>query len=101
MKECPLQPIRDRIVVELIESETVTQSGLVIPDAATEKPTQGTVLAVGSGRIAEDGTIVPLVVSVGDRVMFSKQAGQPVKVEGGEYHILREDEIVAILKGVA
>lgn len=99
MSNCPVQPIRDRIVVELIENETVTQSGLVIPDAATEKPTQGITLAVGTGRIAEDGTIVPLVVSVGDKVMFSKHAGQSIKVEGREFHILREDEIVAILKG--
>lgn len=101
MKSCPVQPIRDRIVVELIENETVTAAGLVIPDAATEKPTHGTVLAIGSGHVAEDGTIVPLVVAVGDRIMFSKHAGQTVKVNDAEYHILREEEIVAIIKGVA
>lgn len=99
MKSCPIQPIRDKIVVELIENETITESGLVIPDAATEKPTQGVVLGVGSGRIAEDGTIVPLAIHVNDRILFSKQAGQTVTVSGENYHILREDEVVAVIKG--
>lgn len=99
MSNCPIQPIRDKIVVTLIENETITESGLVIPDAATEKPTQGKVLGVGSGRITEDGTIVPLAVSSGDTIMFSKQAGQSVKINGQDYHILREDEVVAIIKG--
>lgn len=96
---CPIQPIRDKIVVKLIETETVTDAGLVIPDSATERPTQARVLGVGTGRIAEDGTIVPLVIAEGDTVLFSKNAGQAVKLEGEEYHILREDEIVAIIKG--
>jgi chaperonin GroES len=99
MSTCPVQPIRDRIVVELIENETVTEFGLVIPDSANEKPTQAVVLGVGSGRIAEDGTIVPLVIGVGDRVLFSKNAGQTITVESKNYHILREDEVVAIIRG--
>lgn len=96
---CPIQPIRDRIVVKLIEVETLTESGLVIPDTVTEKPTQGTVLAVGSGRVTEEGAVVPLEVAEGDRVMFSKHAGQTVEVNGENYHLLREEEIVAIIRG--
>jgi len=92
-----LKPIRDRIVVRLLEAETVTKSGLVIPDNAAEKPCQGVVLDVGTGRIAEDGSITPLVVKEGDRVLFSKHAGQTVKLEGNEFHLLREDEVVAII----
>ena len=93
-----LKPIRDRIVVRLLEAETVTKGGLVIPDSAAEKPNQGEVLEVGTGRIAEDGSIIPLVVKAGDRVMFSKNAGQTVKIDDHEFHLLREDEIVAIIQ---
>jgi chaperonin GroES len=93
-----LKPIRDRIVVKLLEAETVTKGGLVIPDAAAEKPSQGIVLEVGTGHVTEDGTIVPLAVSVNDRVLFSKHAGQTVKIEGEEFHLLREEEVVAIIR---
>ena len=92
-----LKPIRDRIVVKLLEAETVTKGGLVIPDTATEKPCQGIVLDVGTGHVTEDGTIVPLVVSINDRVLFSKHAGQSVKIDGEEFHLLREEEVVAII----
>jgi chaperonin GroES len=93
-----LQPIRDRIVIKLLEAETVTKSGLVIPDAAAEKPSQGEVLAAGNGRVVEDGTVVPMVIKQGDRVLFSKHAGQTVKIDGQEYHILREDDVMAIVQ---
>jgi chaperonin GroES len=93
-----LKPIRDRIVIKLLEAETVTRSGLVIPDAAAEKPSQGEVLAAGSGRVVEDGTVVPMVIKEGDRVLFSKHAGQTVKIDGQEYHILREDDVMAIVQ---
>jgi chaperonin GroES len=92
-----LKPLRDRIAVKLIESEAVTAFGLIIPDSASEKPTQGEVVEVGSGGFAKDGTVVPLVVKPGDRILFSKHAGQTLKVDGEEYHILREEEIVAII----
>jgi chaperonin GroES len=92
-----LKPLRDRIAVKLIESEAVTAFGLIIPDSASEKPTQGEVVEVGSGGFAKDGTVVPLVVKPGDRILFSKHAGQTLKVDGVEYHILREEEIVAII----
>jgi chaperonin GroES len=93
-----LKPIRDRIVIKLLEAETVTKSGLVIPDAAAEKPSQGEVLAAGGGRVVEDGTVVPMVIKEGDRVLFSKHAGQTVKIDGQEYHILREDDVMAIVQ---
>lgn len=92
-----LTPIRDRIVVRLLEAETVTKSGIVIPDAAAEKPNQGEVLAAGTGKIAEDGTTVPMVVKAGDRVLFSKFTGQSVKIDNEEFHILKEDDVLAII----
>jgi chaperonin GroES len=93
-----IKPIRDSIVVKPIANETQTQSGIFIPDTATEKPQQGTVLAVGSGRIAENGTIVPLTIKAGDRVLYAKTAGQTVKLEGEEQLILREEEIIAVVE---
>jgi len=93
-----LKPIRDRIVIKMLEAETVTKSGLVIPDAAAEKPSQGKVLAAGTGRITEDGTTVPMEVKAGDRVLFSKYAGQTVKIDSEEYHILKEDDVMAIVE---
>jgi chaperonin GroES len=93
-----LRPIRDRIVIRLLEAEAVTASGLIIPDSAAEKPSQGEVLAAGSGRVAEDGTVVPMVVQPGDRVLFGKHAGQTVKIDGEDYHILREDDVMAIVQ---
>jgi chaperonin GroES len=93
-----LKPIRDRIVIKLLEAETVTKSGLVIPDAAAEKPSQGEVLAAGGGRVIEDGTVVPMVIKEGDRVLFSKHAGQTVKIDGQEYLIMREDDVMAIVQ---
>lgn len=93
-----LRPIRDRIVIRLLEAETVTKSGLVIPDNAAEKPSQGEVLAAGGGRVAEDGSIVPMAIREGDRVLFSKHAGQTVKVNDQEFHILREDDVMAIVE---
>ena len=92
-----LKPIRDRIVVQVLEAETVTKSGLVIPDAAAEKPSQGDVLAVGTGKLAEDGTIVPMVIQTGDRVLFSKTAGQKVKIDNQEYLIMREEDVMAVV----
>ena len=93
-----LTPIRDRIVVRLVDVETTTASGLIIPDAAAEKPSQGDVLAVGTGRVADDGTVVPMVVKVGDRVLFSKTAVQKVKVDGEEFNIVYEADVMAIVK---
>lgn len=93
-----LKPLHDRIVVQVLEAETKTASGLVIPDNAAEKPTQGRVLAVGTGRTLENGTHIPVSVSVGDTVLFGKFAGQAVKVDGEEITVLREEDIFAVIE---
>lgn len=93
-----LKPIKDRIVIRLLEAETVTTAGIIIPDSAAEKPSQGEVLAAGPGRITEDGTLIPTEVKAGDRVLFSKYAGQAIKVDSVEYHILKEDDVMAIVE---
>lgn len=93
-----LKPIRDRVVIRLVEAETATKSGIIIPDAAVEKPDQGEILATGEGRVTEDGVVIPLEVKTGDRVLFGKHAGQSVKVDGKEYRILKEDDIMAIVE---
>lgn len=93
-----ISPIRDRILVKPAEAETKTAGGLFIPDNAKEGPVKGTVVSAGTGRISEDGTIVPLVVSQGNTVMYVKGAGQTVKVEDQEHLILTEDQILAIVE---
>jgi chaperonin GroES len=96
-KEFNLKPLEDRIVVQPSEEEETTTSGIVIPDTAKEKPQEGTVVAVGPGRF-EDGSRVPLDVSVGDKVIYSKYGGTEVKVEGEEYLILSARDVLAVLK---
>lgn len=91
-------PIRDRLVVQKIEDELKTKSGLVLSEDTKERPTKGTVLAVGEGAMNEDGKILPMVVKVGDTVVFAKFSGIPMKVDKEEYLILDEKEILAILK---
>jgi len=93
-----LRPLHDRVIVERSDQETKTASGLIIPDAAAEKPDQGVVLAVGNGKILEDGKVRPLDVKVGDRVLFGKYSGQAVKVDGKELLVMREEDIMAIVQ---
>ena len=93
-----LRPLYDRIIVKRLDQENKTASGIVIPDAAAEKPDQGEVLAVGGGRVSEDGKVRPLTVKVGDIVMFGKYSGQTVKVDGQEQLVMREDDVVAIVE---
>ncbi|CDM23680.1 co-chaperone GroES [Castellaniella defragrans] len=93
-----IRPLHDRIVVKRIEQERTTASGIVIPDSAKEKPEQGEVMAVGNGKRLEDGTLRALDLEVGDRVLFGKYAGQAVKVDGQEYLVLREDEVLAVVE---
>lgn len=93
-----LRPLHDRIIVKRMDQETKTASGIIIPDAAAEKPDQGEVLAVGNGKILDDGKVRPMSLKVGDRVLFGKYAGQAVKVEGEELLVMREDDIVAIVE---
>jgi chaperonin GroES len=93
-----LNPLHDRVVVRVLEAEGLSAGGIVIPDAAKEKPNQGQVLAVGQGRPLENGTVIPVAVSVGDRVLFGQQTGHKIKVNGEELTILREEEILATIK---
>jgi len=92
-----LRPLGDRIVIELVESEEKTASGIVLPDTAKEKPQEGKVIAVGTGRVLDSGERVALEVSVGDRIIFSKYAGTEVKFQGTEYLIVRENDILAVV----
>jgi chaperonin GroES len=93
-----INPIRDRILVKPLDAETVTKSGIVIPDAAKEKPNTGKVLGVGTGKLTEEGQTVPLIVKQGDTVMYSQYAGQKVKIDNEEHLILKEDEVMAIVE---
>lgn len=93
-----LRPLNDRVVVKRVEEEQKTAGGIIIPDTAKEKPIQGEVLAVGSGRIMEDGTKRPLDVKAGNRVLFGKYAGTEITLEGQEVLIMREDDILAIIE---
>lgn len=93
-----LRPINDRIVVKPLDNETVTKSGIVLPDNAQEKPQQGKVLGVGTGRRIEDGSLVPLSVREGDTVLYGKYAGQTVKVDNVEHIVLKEEDILAIVE---
>ena len=92
-----LRPLHDRVIVKRLDQETKTASGLIIPDAAAEKPDQGEILAVGNGKVQENGTIRPLEVKVGDRVLFGKYSGQAVKVNGDELLVMREEDIMAVV----
>jgi chaperonin GroES len=92
-----LKPLGDRVVIELIETEEKTASGIVLPDTAKEKPQEGKVVAVGTGRVLDSGERVAPEVAVGDRIIFSKYAGTEVKYEGKEYLILRESDILAVI----
>ncbi|KHE71410.1 co-chaperone GroES [Halobacillus sp. BBL2006] len=93
-----LKPLGDRIVIELVEEEQTTASGIVLPDSAKEKPQEGKVVAVGTGRITDNGEKVALEVAQGDRVIYSKFAGTEVKFEGNEYLILRESDVLAVIQ---
>lgn len=93
-----LNPIRDRILVRPIEEDTVTKSGIVIPDNAQEKPSRGLVVAAGTGRLLENGTVVPLVVKAGDTVLYGKYAGTGVKLDNEEHIVMKEDDVLAIVE---
>ncbi len=93
-----IRPLHDRIIVERLEEENKTAAGIIIPDTAKEKPQQGKVIAVGNGKKTEDGKVLPLDVKVGDKVLFGKYAGTEVKIEGKEYLMMREDDIMGIIE---
>jgi chaperonin GroES len=93
-----LRPLHDRVIVKRVEEERTTPGGIVIPDSAAEKPIKGEVLAVGNGKILEDGSKRELDVKVGDKVLFGKYSGTEVKVEGDELLVMREDDIMAVIE---
>ena len=93
-----IRPLQDRIIVKRLEGEEKSKGGIIIPDTAKEKPQEGKVIAVGKGKITEDGKLQPLDVKKGDRVLFSKYAGTEVKIEGEEHLIIREDDVLGVLE---
>jgi len=93
-----IRPLHDRIIIERLEEETRTAGGLIIPDSAKEKPFEGKVVAVGKGKKTEDGKVLPLDVKVGDRVLFGKYSGTEIKVDGKEYLMMREDDVLAVVE---
>jgi chaperonin GroES len=94
-----IRPLYDRIIVKRLEEERQTASGIVIPDTAKEKPEQGEVIAVGHGRLLQDGTTLPLQVKPGEKVLFGKYAGQTVKLDDEEYLVLKEEDVLGVIEG--
>ncbi|HVO84402.1 MAG TPA: co-chaperone GroES [Syntrophobacteria bacterium] len=93
-----LRPLHDRVIVERLEEEERTGGGIIIPDTAKEKPQQGKVIAVGKGKVLENGQVIPLAVKEGDRILFGKYTGTDIKIEGDERLIMREDDILAVIE---
>ncbi len=92
------RPLHDRVIVKRLEGEDKTKGGIIIPDTAKEKPIEGRVIAVGAGKVLENGTKVPLEVKKGDKVLFGKYAGTEIKIDGEEHLIMREDDIIAVVE---
>ncbi len=93
-----IRPLQDRILVKRIEEEETTKGGIIIPDTAKEKPSEGKVVAVGNGKVDEDGKVHPLDVKKGDKVLFSKYAGTEITLEGDEHLIIREDDVLGVVE---
>ncbi len=94
-----VRPLHDRVLVKRLEQETKSAGGIVIPDSAAEKPIRGEVVAVGQGKVLEDGKVRALDVKKGDKVLFGKYSGTEIKIEGNEYLVMREDDIMAVIEG--
>jgi chaperonin GroES len=92
-----LRPLQDRILVQRVEEETTTKGGIIIPDTAKEKPAEGKVIAVGNGKLGEDGKRIALEIKSGDRILFGKYSGTEVKIEGEEFLIMREDDVLGVI----
>jgi len=93
-----IRPLQDRIIVKRLAEEQKTKGGIIIPDTAKEKPIEGKVIAVGKGKVADDGKLIKLEVKVGDKILFNKYGGTDVKIDGDEYLIMREDDILGIIE---
>ena len=94
-----IRPLHDRVIVKRLEEERTSPGGIVIPDSAAEKPVQGKIIAVGKGKILEDGNVRPLDVKVGDKILFGKYSGTEVKVDGDELLVMREEDVMAVIEG--
>ena len=94
-----IRPLHDRVIVKRLEEERTSPGGIVIPDTAAEKPVQGKVMAVGKGKILEDGSVRALDVKVGDKILFGKYSGTEVKVDGDELVVMREEDVMAVIEG--
>jgi chaperonin GroES len=94
-----IRPLQDRVIVRRLEEEEKTKGGIIIPDTAKEKPQEGKVIAVGKGKVTEDGKVIPLDVKAGDKILFGKYSGTEIKVEGEELLIMREEDILGIIEG--
>jgi len=92
-----IRPLQDRILVKRVEEEEKTKGGIIIPDTAKEKPAEGVVEAVGNGKVGDDGKRIPLEIKKGDRILFGKYSGTEVKIEGKEYLIMREDDVLGVI----
>ena len=93
-----LRPLQDRILVKRVEEEAKTKGGIIIPDTAKEKPAEGKVIAVGNGKLDDDGKRIPLEIKKGDRILFGKYSGTEVKIEGEEHLIMREEDVLAVIE---
>ncbi|MBF0100948.1 MAG: co-chaperone GroES [Desulfobacterales bacterium] len=93
-----IKPLQDRIIVKRLEEEAKTKGGIYIPDTAKEKPAEGKVVAVGKGKLSDDGKVLPLELKTGDRILFSKYAGNEIKIDGEEYLIMREDDVLGVIE---
>jgi chaperonin GroES len=97
-KETKFRPLRDRLLVKRVSQEAMSAGGIIIPDAAKEKPQEAEVIAVGNGKVLDDGRVIALDLKVGDKVLYGKYSGSEIKIEGQEYLILREDEVLGVLQ---
>ena len=93
-----VRPLHDRILVKRLEEEAKTKGGIIIPDTAKEKPTEARVVAVGTGKVGEDGTVTPIDLKKGDRILFGKYSGTEIKLDGEDHLIIREDDVLAVLE---
>ena len=94
-----IRPLQDRVIVKRVDEEEKTKGGIIIPDTAKEKPQEGKVVAVGKGKVDDDGKVRPLDVKAGDRILFGKYSGTEIKIDGEEHLILREDDILGVIEG--
>jgi len=93
-----IKPLQDRILVQRVEEETKTKGGIIIPDSAKEKPIEGKVVAVGNGKVKDDGSRAPMDLKEGDKILFGKYSGTEVKIDGDEYLIMREDDVLGVIE---